>query len=509
MSEASVIRISAEAPSRWLEAWQFAKQELIHILWALMEMAILAPLALTVLPWARYWPTLLITLWILLLMLVPFNLVRLMGAMELRRSQQRNIMALVLVGVLFLSWRLLLFAPGGLTDLSWLGELFGGLGNSEETVWLQTIAVFAITLVAWWRGLRLVRIQPGIDSIGLRLRSGALAFFLFGLIASVTDPRWSLLPFILLYYLTGLMIVALLRAEQVQKESSGESASLRPTWLLAIFLTALMVVMVAGALALGISGDTASQLAAFFAPVWQAAGLMLAVVLAVLGYLGRPAIWLLALIIDTLGLLAQNIGIAFSNMLEETGVEIPNMDSVTAPVSEEGVVELAAPPQFNMQLLTILLMVAAVLIVVLALTRLYREVSFSDEEGQTVTGLGRGQLSRPSFGKRILNRLAGLRGWRTAASIRRIYLQMCNSASGAGFPRGETETPYEYLPRLMEIWPENQAEAELITRAYVRVRYGELPETREELDAIKEAWRTLESVRPMVVDSAENTPNLP
>jgi hypothetical protein len=43
------------------------------------------------------------------------------------------------------------------------------------------------------------------------------------------------------------------------------------------------------------------------------------------------------------------------------------------------------------------------------------------------------------------------------------------------------------------VWPENAAEARLITDAFIRVRYGELPETAEELEAIRAAWRRLEA----------------
>jgi hypothetical protein len=73
---------------------------------------------------------------------------------------------------------------------------------------------------------------------------------------------------------------------------------------------------------------------------------------------------------------------------------------------------------------------------------------------------------------------------------------MCNLAGGSGFPRLESETPYEYLTTLKDAWPENTAETHLITEAYNRVRYGEIPETEAELNQIKAAWKRLEQIRP-------------
>jgi len=89
-----------------------------------------------------------------------------------------------------------------------------------------------------------------------------------------------------------------------------------------------------------------------------------------------------------------------------------------------------------------------------------------------------------------------LRSWRAALSIRRIYQQMCRAAEGAGYPRPEFQTPYEYLPALAEVWPGNTADSRLITNAFVKVRYGEVPESREELEAIRSAWRQLEATEP-------------
>ena len=45
-------------------------------------------------------------------------------------------------------------------------------------------------------------------------------------------------------------------------------------------------------------------------------------------------------------------------------------------------------------------------------------------------------------------------------------------------------------------WPGGEEDTKLITEAYVRVHYGELPENKEELTEIEAAWKRLESKPP-------------
>ncbi len=41
------------------------------------------------------------------------------------------------------------------------------------------------------------------------------------------------------------------------------------------------------------------------------------------------------------------------------------------------------------------------------------------------------------------------------------------------------------------MFPELNLEIEMITAAYLRVRYGQLPETHQEVEDIETAWRSL------------------
>jgi hypothetical protein len=80
-------------------------------------------------------------------------------------------------------------------------------------------------------------------------------------------------------------------------------------------------------------------------------------------------------------------------------------------------------------------------------------------------------------------------GYLGALRIRRIYTQLMRLCERLERPRPEAATPLEYLSDLELIFPEERPAVKRITHAYIQVRYGELPETAEDVQAVERAWR--------------------
>jgi hypothetical protein len=94
-----------------------------------------------------------------------------------------------------------------------------------------------------------------------------------------------------------------------------------------------------------------------------------------------------------------------------------------------------------------------------------------------------------------------------AAKVRQIYRQLLRESAKLGKSRKDAETPLEFLPELEAVFPGCREALELITRAYLRVRYGEYPETRGEVDEVELAWRRVRrSGEPLPV--AEHQPEI-
>jgi hypothetical protein len=82
---------------------------------------------------------------------------------------------------------------------------------------------------------------------------------------------------------------------------------------------------------------------------------------------------------------------------------------------------------------------------------------------------------------------------RAAARIRQVYAELMELCESLGHPRADAQTPLEYLPKLEKLFPEFQLEVDLITDAYLGVRYGQLPETRKEVEGVEAAWKKIHS----------------
>jgi len=118
------------------------------------------------------------------------------------------------------------------------------------------------------------------------------------------------------------------------------------------------------------------------------------------------------------------------------------------------------------------------------------------EESVAGEGAGLGDLASRGLQK-LADLLNGGRRFglaeqlRAAATIRRIYAALTALSAQKGVVRPPHQTPLEFLTPLSAAWPDLSAEFRTITRAYVRVHYGQLPENRAGLEAVRRAWRTV------------------
>lgn len=484
-------------------AWGYLRHELTYLAWALMEIALLVPTLLSVLNWTRYWPSGQVALWLLLLMLLSFNLIRLMSLIGLPPERQRWLMVAALFLTVFLGIRTILHETQSLFDMRWLADFYRSLAEEGNQLWTRDIALFLITCFMWWRGIRLSYHTPSIDRAGLRLRVGGLILAPLVIWIASDLLLQNVMPFILLFFTAGLTAIALIRAEQTEQERSGQAASLTPQWVGSIFTAALVVVFIASFLATLVSGQPPEVIAVWVAPIFLAIRMTSTAVLTTAVYVASPLLNLLAWLIQ---LIFSVLSAAFSGAMSALQDAIPQLAPAVTPetvaqATEATQTEGAAD---GTKLIVILLMIAVILLVSLALSRLFRQATVAARDSEQIGRQSLKPSAKPGLARLVLEKLGLLKGLRTAISIRRLYWQMCRAAAGAGYPRLDVETPYEYLASLAQVWPTNTADSRLITRAYVKIRYGELPESADELKEIRDAWQRLETTKP--IQRPENEP---
>ncbi len=148
---------------------------------------------------------------------------------------------------------------------------------------------------------------------------------------------------------------------------------------------------------------------------------------------------------------------------------------------------------------------------------LYRQMLQKEIQDREQPGLDESfaRLERPGWRnpfRFLLGRLGMRPGWsssgriRAAERIRLIYSQLCLQAALLGKPRPDYQTPLEYLSTLQGLYPGRQADLEAITQAYLRVRYGELPETYSQVETVLAAWEHISHDNTRLLKNQKNKP---
>ena len=90
-----------------------------------------------------------------------------------------------------------------------------------------------------------------------------------------------------------------------------------------------------------------------------------------------------------------------------------------------------------------------------------------------------------------------------AARIRRIYAALIELAESFGAPRDPAQTPLEFMGVLQDRLTGARSDVQTITFAYLKIRYGELPERAEEVQAVELAWTKVQSAAAPAVKAHE------
>jgi len=104
----------------------------------------------------------------------------------------------------------------------------------------------------------------------------------------------------------------------------------------------------------------------------------------------------------------------------------------------------------------------------------------------------RSQVKKTADGIMNATRLSRRDQIRAAARIRRIYGEFMELCEAVGHARAISQTPQEFLPAAVSLFPQSQGEISLITDSYQRVRYGEFPETQREVRTVELAWKGIQ-----------------
>jgi hypothetical protein len=381
-----------------------------------------------------------------------------------------------------------------------------GLGNwfsdliQQSLYWEQSLppapVIFVVMGLLWWRGMA----TRDMDHAKLTISFASGAFMMVVLLAltRILPPLLApslLTTAMLVYVVSGLATLALAGASHaLSRNAYGGALQLSRHWFVAV------VVVIGGVLLLGwvlgriIAPDSITSLLDLLGPIWRLLG-------QVVYYLFYPIIYLLFLLL-------QPLFDWFQSLFDEQG----RTPTPTPPVQEtlEPLQEVAREisPALDYSLRGVVA-VAVVLFLVFLFLRVLRKRNPKKKLGIVETreriltwGLLREQIGNLLANARrivpppLFAPLAGAFD-DPRRVIREAYRRFLSLAIKRGRPRAESETPFSYRQRLLDLAPGHEKAVETLTDAYVAARYDHDPPTAEQAAAAKAAMDEIEGAAPV------------
>jgi len=402
---------------------------------------------------------------------------------------QRLLTVMLAVASSLVLLRVYAYPSYSITDLSWLRRFGSETANVLQRIPVS-LAVFLTGFYVWWRGIQLGQRSLAIESVGFSFRLGIIAFlwlFLSRLFFSAPDA----VPFAFLYFLTGLMVMGLARVEDVTTSAVGIRTPFNSAWMGILGFSALAVSSLS---IVAVNVFSLQNIAAWMRALRPAFRWVVRLTSPLQAIVALILEWVLSLIIRM-----------FNRAL--VGGELPESSEVGEFLEALQEFQNRTPSQGALRIWQIIQWVTIALgfILILALVafsvgRVQRAVQESrSAQHETAWESGAFQGAQEVLGSRwgrlreqLSAQLARLRGEEySLVSIRKTYASLARLASAAGYPRGEAETPYEYVASLREAFPHSRQEIQLITDAYVRVHYGQRSFQPQYVQRVRDAWLSI------------------
>lgn len=447
--------------------------------------------------WALTWnfaahPPLLLWIGMLILMLGFFFFYRALVSAGLALRLQQGLLAAGLVFSIAFILRLHVLAGSELRAVDWLLMPFRDVSDVSRKVPLSWVTIMLL-IYLWARAIHLANRSLSTEQVGFSFRSGVLVLVVVAFLVQ-TFTTLDASGFVMAYFFFALVAVAVARVEEVSRLPNSTPVPFSGFWIGTTVAAVALLVGLGVALALSLTGGGLDRILQWLAPV-------LRLVQAIVVFVGTLFVlfleWLFGLFSLDLTELGGQMREALSqlNLLLEPPVVPPPEGEPQAWLIATRVLQIV----FTVALP--ILLVSSILFFTWRRMQ-QRSAGESNEESRESllsTGVVAGSLQGMlQGGLQRLGELAGLvrrfgPGARllAAVSIRRIYSNMVRMATEAGYPRRADQTPYEYLATLRQAFPSSAGEAKIITEAYVNAHYGQVPDSQEKLQRIRDCWESI------------------
>jgi hypothetical protein len=375
------------------------------------------------------------------------------------------------------------------------------------------LMLLIVTAFIWWRGVQLAHIWLGPATARRSFRWGTIMLLVVAFL-QVESGLQALVPHLALFMFSALVAIGAARTASLSQMRGADQEPLTFHWLAGMLALAVGMVAVAATVAVFLAGEPSGLISMLV--LW-----IVRIVLAVILILVSPIMlamiflftWLTTLVNDSPVLQAMQEELVeivktladffytVGGFLRDLWITLPSIPWVK-PVILWGLVGLTLFLLFRrFGLKWRLPFVSRFVSPAHEVEPLETDMMASLRAwlGRRADDLSQ-RLTRFSLNSKLM----------AAARIRRIYAQLMALAAELDSPRRTWQTPLEFMVTLHGLFPEHSDELVAVTGAYVRVRYGELPESRAELTHVESAWkalkargRELKKVRQVLEDQAK------
>jgi hypothetical protein len=401
----------------------------------------------------------------------------------------KNVHRILVIGIVILSgWANIRLLMSGLGEMRFTDFLTRPIEevSAEGRLVTPELWILAATFLLTWRGFSLARSWGGRDTVMKSLLWGIGFYAAYGVFSTITHQQGALW---LMYVFISASLIAMVtsRVSTLVRMRGGTVSPFDVRWVGSI-LSATIVITGLAALVSGILSQQVERINQVFRIVVYGIITFLILPIAYLLKLGEPAIE------------------AVRGMMT-TPTPAPQL-----PAGESGLDTIIGPEILNelpdgdgggssLQIILIGLVFLVLLILMLRIANSWQtrqEGGEQDERQSLLEGASLWEALINALRNRIfqtandINAAARLRQkdrLRAAARIRRVYGELMNLCGDLGQPRPEPVTPLEFLPAARQVFPNLNSDLEIITRSYLRIRYGELPETHQEVEMVETAWK--------------------
>jgi len=424
-------------------------------------------------------------------------LVRLMDYLHLKKSIRQGVMIVfIIIGVL-VGIKTLLYTHESIS----LSELYTrplrSFADLKTIIPVEFIVIITV-LIGFWRGLSIAQEHIGPSSVMDHFWIGIVMYVVFIFVNTIVTGETPG-DFFSLFLFSSLVAMCAARMTVVGMLRGGMENKFNRFWLLGIILAASFVVGLS-ALVGGVIGNQFTWIGVLFMGLFGS-------VLVIVWILINPIVSFLISILSKLFNDAKGIaGLEDSlqmlnNMIRGFGQKILDL------VGNSWLALLVA--RLGPSIKTIV-SIAIIILVVLGVLAWMAIKIWRDREHRRLSEDQKTDLKGGNILQMLLDFLR--QGWagainsleqmtdfkrrqrvRAAARIRQVYAELMELCEALEHPRAEAETPLEFIPELNQLFPELQPEVAIITESYNSVRYGQLPETRQEVEDVESAWKKLDS----------------